>query len=276
MENSDNSFCSLLFMKIIEAKYKNSFKDGEIHFSTPKSWIDYQNNGRGDRFEGTYANPMKYSKKVKTKLALFDDSYKEEGLDNENRIYLKRKSSVEKYCFCFYNLNDSLFEEESIKRNVTEKSYETDVAAYIKENFFVDFCDNMDSKYTVFLLDPEKFHNKLINSIEKLQVKRKNILSQDIKYVDLRKRFEIKKNENELFFKDFLFSHQNEHRVIINSIDKEILNKLKSMNGNIKIDRFNECILGQIDLDKIPSKGWRIKGIGEFYDNDTNNSNISK
>jgi len=276
MEISDNSFCSLSFMKIIEAKYKNSFKDGEIHFSTPKSWIDYQNNGRGDRFEGTYANPMKYSKKVKTKLALFDDSYKEEGLDSENRIYLKRKSSVEKYCFCFYNLNDILFEKEGIKKNVTDQSFETNVKAHIKEEYFVDFLDNMNSKYTVFLLDPEKFHNKLINSIEKLQVKRKNILSQDIKYVDFRKRFEIEKNENELFFKDFRFKHQNEHRVIINSTDKEILSKLKSMNGNIKIDRFNECILGQIDLDKIPLKGWSIKGIGEFYDNDNNNSNMSK
>ena len=266
VKKSNNSSSTFLLMKIIETQYKESFEKGEIHFSTPESWINYQNTGRGDRFEGTYANPMKYSrKKITKKLALFDDSYIEEGLDEESRIYLKRKSSVKKYCCCFYNLNEELFKEKNIKENNNEKVFENDVEAYIPKKYFEDFLDDMNSQYTVFLLDPEKFYNQLIGSIKRLKVKKENILSQDIEYVDLKRRFQIEKNENELFFKDIRFKHQNELRIIINSTDKVILTMFESMKGNIKIERFNECILGQIDLNQIPQEGWCVKGIGEFH-----------
>jgi len=218
---------------------KNFVEKGELKFNTPQSWVDWElsnGRGRGDLCEGTIA----YCHILDTERVVeFGERYKSDkytAMRIEQKIYLKRKRTMSLPVFCFYILKNSLF-QCPLKEGKQKMEVEIDSI------YFKDFADNVTPEQVDNLLDEEKpavillhnydeFMNRLTKKLLSMGLQEKEIVPGDIKYYDSNEHGEegwrVFEGEppKELFAKDKSFCHQSEARIIINTDNQSIINKL--------------------------------------------------
>ncbi|MBS2967793.1 hypothetical protein J9317_03260 [Metabacillus sp. KIGAM252] len=234
--------------RLTSSKYADAFVDtGSIKFNTPQSWIDYSKkygDGRGDGCEGTLAfcNILDVER-----IGELAKEYESSDILNPNtrpllkeisgrRLYLKDKRSLELPCFCVYIMKNSLFPcpDSEGKHRVT---------ADIPASYFRDFSDNSlpeaigrlpleDQPALIVISDFDEFKNRLHKALRELGLEDTEILIGNVSYFN----FEEygfngwmdfgRKYPKELLVKNIRFAEQREARVIINTIKKEVIERL--------------------------------------------------
>ncbi len=216
---------------------------GEIKFNTPQSWVEYEEKygkGRGDVLEGAFAF-CRYDDI--TQIVDFASRYSLNDGDiflyqKDNRIYLKRKSSMNLPCFCVYILkNDSFIIPE-------ERVGLQNVETIIPAKYFQDFSDNKTQEEIDALPDSQKpafviingfdiFKERILAKLESIGIDRKDVLIEPITYYDFEKYgpygwtdFNVRP-PLELGIKSKDFEIQSELRFIINSKNASAMEHLR-------------------------------------------------
>lgn len=236
-----NSFT--LAFRCTNRKYAKSFFEyGEMKFSTPKSWVEYALNnsiGRGDPHEGTIAY---YDVGDINKMIELNNKYNNYRdlirVKVNNRIYLKRATSMNLPCFCFYTLKTSMF-DCPVESGIHE--LETTIPA----SYFRDFSDhksisqveNMESDdqpAVIYIENFDEFIDKIINKLLSIGLNHDEIIVTNIRYVDFNQYGPTgwvdtnTVSPNELTIKDIRFIEQSEVRIIINTSNKKVLKRLEN------------------------------------------------
>lgn len=236
-----NSFSMVL--RCTKMGYARAFlKYGQIKFSTPESWVKYEEehgDGRGDRFEGTIATfniwDFEHALPILIKYSRYTDLLR---VQVGNRIYLKRKRDMQLPCFCLYYLKNSMFvcpEKAGIQKLKTSIPY----------SYFRDFADNMSPEEVKKLPEDERpvlivienypdFKQRLIRKLMEIGLLRHEIIETRIDYYDFDEYGESgwwdfgQKSPMELAIKHIRFKEQNEGRFIINTGNQEVLQLLEN------------------------------------------------
>lgn len=230
-----------LTLRCTKQKYaKNFMEQGEIKLSTPQSWVDYAINnteGRGDKYEGMLAHHGMFDIQNMILLNAKYEKYRDLlRINYGNQVYLKKENDMRLPCFCVYTLRHSMFQPPS-------KPGRQRISTTIPGSYFRDFSDDMDEEKVKKLPDSEKpavivikdfdeFVIRLKKVLVSMGVEPEEILINHITYLDY---YHHGKNSwldlcqeppKQLFAKDIRFEDQNESRVIVNTISKDILQGL--------------------------------------------------
>ncbi|NFD96758.1 hypothetical protein EXN37_03100 [Clostridium botulinum] len=220
---------------------ENFLNKGQIKFNTPNSWVKYafeKGEGRGDKLEGTIAtfriddieHMIELNKKYKYCFDL-------KRMIIDKRVYLKRARDMSLLCFCFYVLKQDMFKcpNEEGKHKLTTT---------IPSSYFKDFMDNLepcevekldenDKPAVIIIYNYPEFEKRIVRALMKIGLKREEIIIERVLYKDLEKFGRdgwwdfCQKPPMELAIKDKRFKSQSEARIIINTDDMKIKNKLK-------------------------------------------------
>lgn len=227
----------LASFRCTKTKYAKSFVEkGEIKFSTPQSWVEWEllnGKGRGDKLEGTLAFHNIFD------LEKIKEFYEKYGKHPEHipflvdqRLYLKRKRSMQLPCFCFFIVKNSLIE-------CPAKPGKQKLTLEIGSEYFRDFADNLAPKEVDKLPEEEKpaiilvndykaFYERLKNKLFDLGLRQNEIIDGIVKYYDYTQHGVSgwmdfsNKSPFELLLKDATFEHQSEARIIINTDSEKI------------------------------------------------------
>ena len=247
-ENLDNF--SMVFRCMKQEYARLFFEKGQIKFSTPRSWVEWEKkhgDGRGDQLEGTLAtfdifdaehaaqaikkycaayNAMKL-------LAKYYTAYEDiEPMLNGNRCYLKRRSDMDLPCLCLYYLKNSMFPCPNAPGIHT---LQCDIPA----SYFRDFADNATPEYVnslsaddkpavVIIKDYPAFKQRLIEKLLSLGIRREEIIEIGVSYIDFEQYGESgwwdfgQRSPKELAVKHIRFANQSEGRFIINTQRSEV------------------------------------------------------
>lgn len=213
------------------------FEKGQIKFSTPYSWVEYEKkhgNGRGDQLEGTLAtfNIWDIDNAVPI-LKKYNSAYSDiEPFRVNDRCYLKKHSDMELPCLCMYYLKYNMFPCPNTA-GIHELQCE------IPASYFKDFADNLtpedietlplkDRPCVVIIKDYSEFKRRLIDKLLHLGIKREEILEVKVSYFDFEKYGETgwwdfgQQPPMELAVKHIRFAEQSEGRFIINTTSPKI------------------------------------------------------
>ena len=244
------NFSTLLLFKCTKKKYANSFINGKLKFNKPRVWIKEEENGnkgQGDLLEGVVLSSEK--KDNSEFIKSLKDNKRLEYFYEDNRIYFRKKQTMELYCFCLYGLNDNVFVEKEVDR-----LGESHFIARVNKKYFDDFSKNIsqkkqitpeegDKSAVIFINNPLVFFEKIKEFFIKLGIPKENIIISPIDYVNLRKSFVCQVPEPlELLLKDKFFSNQSEIRVVINSRTKRLMNYMEENNGVIDIGNISDIV----------------------------------
>ncbi len=234
-----------LSLRCTNREHAKSFVEkGELKFSTPHSWVAYEEKngkGRGDVLEGTFAccnlldfeNAIRLSRKYK----IPEDSDIETYISN-GKIFFKRKRVMELPAFCIYLLKEDMFE---CPQTVGRHSISTTIPA----KYFRDFCDHKtpeeiqklpigEQPALIVIRDFDAFKERLIGYLISLGISKDEIIVEAITYCDFNQNgewgwFEVnRKPPLELTVKDCSFADQNEARFIIDTRNKAAADYLRS------------------------------------------------
>lgn len=234
-----NSFS--LVLRCTKMQYARSFfKNGQIKFSTPESWVKYEEeygDGRGDRLEGTIATfniwDIENSLPILKKYSHYTDLF---SVPIGNRIYLKRKRDMQLPCFCLYYLKNSMFP-------CPEKTGIQELKTSIPYSYFRDFADNLSPEEVKKLPEDEKpviivienypeFKQRLTRKLLEIGLHKDEIIEAEVHYCDFNKYGEFgywdfcQNSPMELAIKNIRFQNQSEGRFIINTDNQHILQLL--------------------------------------------------
>lgn len=244
-----NPNSSIFRIRIMEKKYAESFlKQGNILLGTPQSWVSYAEKygeGRGDRLEGTLFfcdihnmnKIVEMNNKYNSTHLLFERKGCVKPQIINHRVVFKDKRTMKLPCYCFYVIKVGDFE-------LPKSTGKCELEVKIDGSYFKDFVDNKsydeicklpDEKKPVLIIisDFEKFKIRLVNALNNIGIKEKDILLEYIRYVDFNKLGDdgyidiLRSFPYELFVKDKRFEKQREGRFIVKTTDEVILEKLK-------------------------------------------------
>lgn len=234
-----------LALRCTTRKYAKDFVEkGAIKFSTPQSWVAYEeknNKGRGDVLEGTFACCNLFDLENLTQIA---DKYKIsedrniEKYIKDGKIYFKRKSVMNLPVFCVYLLKADAFEWP-------EKAGWHSIGTTIPAKYFRDFADHqtpeeinglpLDKQPAVVVIrDFDTLKRRIITHLLSLGINEDEILIEPISYYDFNQYGEMgwfdlcQKPPLELAFKDISFSAQSEARFIINTKNEAVTEYLRN------------------------------------------------
>lgn len=282
--NENNSVDFFLALRCTTRKYAKDFVEkGAIKFSTPQSWVAYEENnskGRGDVLEGTFACcnllDLENMIRITTKYSITEDKNIEKFCTN-GRIYFKHKSVMNLPVFCVYLLKADVFEWP-------EKAGWHSISTTIPANYFRDFADHQtpeeinslpfDKQPSVVIIrDFDALKNRIIAHLVSLGISQDEILVEPISYYDFDQYGEMgwvdlcQVPPLELAFKDISFSDQSEARFIINTKNELAAEYLRN----------NVICVGQLSDIASIADGYFSEGLefsckvelGEYNDNDT-------
>ncbi|MGN7409860.1 hypothetical protein [Sporosarcina sp. SAFN-010] len=234
-----DSFTSVF--RCTSQKYAETFlKKGEIKFSTPSSWVKYafeKGEGRGDKLEGTLAtfNIFDIDRVVEMyqKYKKYPDLIR---MTVDQRIYLKRSRDMELPCFCFYILKQSMFD-------CPNKEGKNILSTTVPASYFRDFMDDLDPQEVeklskndkpavIFIHNYKEFEQRIIKTLMALGLNREEIIITPVRYVDFYENGNSgwwdfgKRPPKELAIKHKRFENQSEARIIINTDNEKIKQKL--------------------------------------------------
>lgn len=226
-----------VILKCTDKKYaQDLMRKGTIMFNTARRWAEIEEEagkGQGDLYEGVFAC-------CEADDHQSIDYYKKKYRDTEiqyshNLVYFKRSSVIDMPAFCFFLL----------KQNSLDTKLENNLLEYIPEKYFEDFADAVspeeikslkdeDRPSLVMILDMDKFISMIKSKLISFGVTDHQIITQVISYKDKKVPFYcINESPYELFLKDKSFEYQEECRIVINTRDKKILNKITREPFNI-------------------------------------------
>lgn len=227
------------FFKQLEYKYaKKMMDEGNIKFNCANAWVKIAKKygqGQGDLYEGTFATCSLKDVKSKAKyIKMYDDV---ETQKDKSTRYFRRKSIMKLPVYCFYTLKTSAFK-------LPKEEGSQEIEAEIESEYFKDFARNMTKEQILALPEDErpaivviedklKFINLIKDKLKSMGVKESEIQCYHINY-----EFNFIKDRNgnfnchgessdELFYKDKSFEHQSETRIIVNTRNKSLIEKLK-------------------------------------------------
>ena len=226
---------SYIIVHSTSVRYARSFiEKGQIKFGTPKEWEQYVSIGRGDPYEGTQAfanvfdpdNILQLNKK-------YPDS---ERMVCNGRTLFKNKRSMKLPCFCMYALKMGDF------TSPTKEGWQK-VSAEIPASYFDDFVDHktkreiekepeLDRPAIIVISNFPEFERRLCNYLDSINGKTYSLEKSLIDYYDFEmygKNGWIDLNvipPNELFFKSTQYATQSEARLIIDTDDEVLIERL--------------------------------------------------
>lgn len=252
-----------------EVQYANEFlKNGSIKFNSPNNWVKYakeRTEGRGDLLEGIFAYyniaDIENMVKINKKYEAYD---KKNQLIRErigDKIYLRLNRSMELPCYCFYLLSMDKFP-------CPKNTGEIFIEHTIPPSYFRDFADLKTMKQAkllplekqpslIWITNFDEFKKRIINALCSLGVKKEEILIERVRYIDYNKYFWIDFLNNppmELLSKSSRFYHQNEGRIVVNTNNERIKQRL--LNEPISIGRMSDI---SQKFDKYCYEGVKIK-----------------
>lgn len=229
-------------LRCAEKQYNDAFvKRGCIKFGLPQKWVDDGKKygpGRGDVFEGTFATCNIFDIENTLKLC---SVYKIPNSDTtceviSNRVYFKRKQSLNLPVFCLYGIRYDIFD-------ITERTGWQTVKGTIPAEYFISFSNIAEGKNelpiehqpsVVVIRDLDEFKRRLFSKLRSIGVADDEIIASVILYYDFNcfgpnGWIEINKEPPlELTVKDKSFEKQSEIRFIINSKNAEIMEYLRN------------------------------------------------
>ena len=241
---------SMVFRCMKQEYARLFFEKGQIKFSTPRSWVEWEKkhgDGRGDQLEGTLAtfdifDAEHAAQAIKKYCAAYNDmkllakyytAYEDiEPMLNGNRCYLKRRSDMDLPCLCLYYLKNSMFPCPNAPGIHT---LQCDIPA----SYFRDFADNATPEYVnslsaddkpavVIIKDYPAFKQRLIEKLLSLGIRREEIIEIGVSYIDFEQYGESgwwdfgQRSPKELAVKHIRFANQSEGRFIINTQRSEV------------------------------------------------------
>ena len=236
-------FSTIMLFRCLPKRYALDFIKGKIKFGQPDNWIKEEekgNKGRGDLLEGvmfstTLDDNTSFINNIKSNVNF-------ENFSSNNLLYFRNKHVRDLYCLCLYSLNDNVFTNKEIDRfgeehMIAKVSYDYFLSfSYnsTKENYFE--LDENDRQTVIFISNPKEFSKRIRSFFKKFDVSENDILIYPVNYIDLKIPFFIDVlSPLELFVKDQYYKYQSEYRVVINSINLDLINYLKENNGVIDI-----------------------------------------
>lgn len=257
---------------------------GSIMFNCAQKWIQMEKErgkGQGDKYEGVFAacDPMDIPS-INHYLHMYYDVIPEfDGY----LMYFRRKSTVRMPAYCFFVLKQGQFE-------CPEQEGRQEITAHIPGTYFQDFVSGKtkeevmkepkeDRPSIVFINNVEMFVNMIKYKLISMGVKEKDILVNLVDYQDKHIPFQFVDPHNPsqpvdqynpfqyygkttrgLFLKDKSFSHQSECRVVVNTADTSIINKL--IGNPIEIGSFKEIA---VKADDYLDQGAIVKANATIY-----------
>lgn len=267
-----NNFFAIL--RCSNVKYANDLiNSGTIMFNCARVWADMERKsgqGQGDLHEGIFASchPLEIDS-VLSYMQQYDDV--ESEFDGK-LVHFKRKSVMEMPAYCFYMLKQSLF-------NCSGKEGIQTLTAEIPGRYFQDFAAKMTKEQVmaldeekrpalVAISDSDKFINMVKSKLISMGIKESEILVQVITYIDKQNPFySLLESPRELFIKDNSFSYQSEGRIVINTRNKSLINRLVGIPieiGSIKeFSQKSDTYLEQGVLIQMTADVYKIEDEGE-------------
>lgn len=159
-----------------------------------------------------------------------------------NLIYWRSIDVLHIPCYCFFGLNSYMFKGQEVDESGGIYS-----PTLVVKRYFDDFSDNLtelvientsfdDQPVLLMITNPHDFFSKLRKYFIKLGFKENEIIINPIKYINKNSSHIIHDIfPNELFYKDQYFDYQNEIRIILNSVNTNLLDRLKNNNNIIEI-----------------------------------------
>lgn len=238
------------FLRCTSVKYAEPFLEkGSIKFGSPRTWeqdaFESKIIGRGDPYEGTIAFANSFD--VDKILELSNKYPDTERLKYMNRTLFKRTRSMDLPCFCMYDLKMEQFTKP------LKEGWQI-VNAKIPAGYFDDFVEHKtkeeieilpveDRPALIAINKPGEFRNRINKYLISIGCKESEILISLVTYVDFEKYGEngwydfAQKEPKELFLKSSIFSRHNEVRIVVNTDNKDVLDKLK---GPIEIGNLSD------------------------------------
>lgn len=249
MDTWENPNDNVLRFKLTTAKFADAFlQRGNIKFNTPKNWEEYEvkhGDGRGDFYEGTLAFCHFMDLEKLTELNhIYSNSnpLNPHGRQLIKKIYNQRilyKDARSMYlpCFCLYILKVDAFTmpkcagKQKLKTHIPG-SYFKDFVDH-KSSYDIDHLPSEEQPAVIVITDFSTFTNRLKNTLIRLGIPEKDILTGYVSYLDFEKYGPTgwydfgQEYPNELFIKSSRFDNQSEGRIIINTCNASILERLK-------------------------------------------------
>lgn len=245
ISTNSKSIDYFLALRCTTHKYAKDFVEkGEIKFSTPKSWVEYEEKygkGRGDTLEGTFAccNLLDYEnmKKLSVKYKLSADTNIEKYL-KDGKVYFKHKDVMNLPVFCLYLLKADAFEWPD------EAGWHT-IRSLIPAKYFCDFAGQrspeeikklpIDEQPSVVVIrDLDALKKRIVSYLLSLGIGKDEILITPISYYDFNQFGPYgwvdlcQAPPYELTIKDSSFSGQSEVRFIINTTNSSAADYLRN------------------------------------------------
>ncbi|WP_312046567.1 hypothetical protein [Anaerotignum sp.] len=249
MGNWINPNDNILRMRLTEAQYAESFiEHGTVKFNIPDFWVNYAEqfgDGRGDFYEGTLAFCHYLDSNTKRELSGIYSTTKPLNPKARNllkkkykqRILFKDKRTMQLPCLCLYILKVDAFDSP---QNAGEQILKTTIPG----SYFRDFVDNKPTEYVekqplekqpalIIIKDFDLFKKRMIKALMDIGVNENEIIIGYVRYYDFEKYgcegwYDFGQAfPKELFVKNSRFSDQKEGRVIVNTRNKEVLERLK-------------------------------------------------
>jgi len=220
-------FDSIYWLKTLLTK-------GSILFGNAQKWSNLEDTieGRGDRYEGTLCSCLTNDRYSISRSKLFyhaDITEKVKGgitlIKNSNHIALP--------IFCFYILKDEDF--LPVPGDSSQKR------AVLSGDVFTGFNNGMteeeaealpeDKKPGVLLINkPLEFIDRVIDTLKTIGVKDEEVFFDKVKYFNMRgSPGSVGRSEFpfELYCKDERYRKQKEGRIVVNTADQDVIDRLK-------------------------------------------------
>ena len=263
------SFSTLMLFRCIKRKYAEKFRQGQIYFGSPKTWIELEqsgNHGQGDLLEGVFlsVNPDDESKYIKH----LKSSSSVDFFDHCGYTFFRRKDILSLRCLCLYGLRDDSFHKKISSDG--RAHYHFSIA---KEYFscFTDFKSREEAEKAEQDVQPvvifiNNFHELFIrirSFLLSLGVKEEEIIISPVEYLDRYTcMFAVVPSPFELLLKDKSFQNQSEVRIIIDSKSPDYLRYMAENNNTISIGSLEDITsIYEYYYDDMSMERWGSKGL---------------
>lgn len=200
------------YIKFSSRKWLEKLAYGELSFSCSAKFIsDYQCSGdetRGDKLEAVFAHVDKKDKRIEESVNRLGRDL--EIIDDNDRIYLRRRSSCLVPIYCLFGITDELVDAEEIDSHNVKFTFD------FPEEMYKGFSDN-EANCSLFI-QAKSFEREFEVTTHMLGIQAKK---QFVKYLDKENELffiEPTDEREELFIKSTSYSNQNEYRITLPSI----------------------------------------------------------
>lgn len=195
------------YIKFTGEKWANNLADGIVSFSCAGKYIaDEQSTGdtsKGDRLEAVFAHLKKGDERIAICKKRFGIDL--EIIEDNEYVYLRRRSSCLVPIFCIFGITDSLIKSKELDEHNVRFNFD------FPEDMYSGF---IKSNYSCAFLQPQSFELEIDATMNDLAIR---YYMKPVVYEIVDGEFYIEPTDNreELFFKRSIYSNQHEFRIIL-------------------------------------------------------------